>query len=66
MNGSPQTHGSAILNVPNAKASVGNKLRDAHRSPLIKLLFACADFHHYGTKLGIASAGNANRPSWPP
>ena len=32
-----KTHGSAIPNVPNAKASVSNKLRDAYRSPLIKL-----------------------------
>ena len=37
MNGSPETHGSAIPTVPNAKVSVGNKLHDAYRSPLIRL-----------------------------
>ncbi len=38
MNGSPEMHGSAIPNVPNAKVSVSNKLRNAYRSPLTKPL----------------------------
>jgi hypothetical protein len=61
MSGSPTRHGSGTPNVPNVKPPVSNKLRNAYRSPLARLIQLPVVQHHFHIALNARFNARGSR-----